>query len=89
MRGHFKDFLFMNNIRNFKLLNPGLCVPEKDEDGEHLWGEDPVHPLYGRYKRIADLIIKEAESFGSRGQKRPGEPAESANKRRGMEPRPS
>jgi len=89
MRSHFKDFLFTNNIRNFKLLNPGLCVPEKDEDGEPLWGEDPVHPLYGGYERIADLIVKEAETFGARGQKRPGESAESHSKRPRLEQRPS
>jgi hypothetical protein len=59
VRGFFKDFLFSSNLQNFKLLNPGLCIPSADPDGDPLWcEEDPVHPLYNGYERIIDTIIR-------------------------------
>jgi hypothetical protein len=73
VRGFFKDFLFSNNLRSFKLLNPGLCVPSGDPDGDPLWSEeDPVHPLYNGYERIINTIIREADSLRV-GGKRPGD----------------
>jgi len=70
-RGHFKDFLFSNNLK-FKILNPGLCVPLSSEDGDPMWSEeDPVHPLYNGYEAIIDLIEQEADSLRT-GKKRPG-----------------
>ncbi len=60
-RGHFKDFLFSHNLK-FKILNPGLCVPLSNEDGDPMWSEeDPVHPLYNGYEAIIDLIEQEAD----------------------------
>jgi hypothetical protein len=71
VRGHFKDFLFSNNLR-FKILNPGLCVPVSSEDGDPMWSEeDPVHPLYNGYEAIIDLIEQEADGLRT-GKKRPG-----------------
>ncbi len=73
VRGFFKYFLFSSNLRNFKLLNPGLCVPSADPDGDPLWcEEDLVHPLYNGYERIIDTIIREADSLRA-GGKRPGD----------------
>jgi hypothetical protein len=70
-RGHFKDFLFSNNLK-FKILNPGLCVPLSSEEGDPMWSEeDPVHPLYNGYEAIIDLIEQEADSLRT-GKKRPG-----------------
>jgi hypothetical protein len=65
--------LFSSNLRSFKLLNPGLCVPADDPDGDSLWcEEDPVHPLYNGYERIIDNSTREADSLRA-GGKRPGE----------------
>jgi len=71
IRGYFKDFLFTNNLR-FKILNPGMCVPTTDASGDPLWGEDPVHPLYGGYDAIMDAVLYEADSMCA-GGKRAGE----------------
>jgi hypothetical protein len=89
VRGFFKDFLFSSNLRGFRLLNPGLCVPAADEDGDPLWGDDdPVHPLYNGYERIVDTIEKEADSLRA-GNKRPGDEISPAPKKPRVEvPRP-
>jgi hypothetical protein len=67
-RGYFKDFLFTNNLR-FKILNPGLCVPSTDASGDPLWGEDPVHPLYGGYDAIIDAVLYEVDSLHAGGKR--------------------
>jgi hypothetical protein len=58
-RGFFKDFLFVNNLRGFSVVNPSLCVPAEDENGTALWGSDPIHPLYEGYHRIVDYVMGE------------------------------
>ncbi len=64
-----------------KLLNPGLCVPSADNDGNPLWGDnDPVHLLYNGYELIIDTIMKEADSLGP-GGKRPGDDINPAAKK--------
>jgi hypothetical protein len=55
LKGHYKAFLFTSN-QPFKISNPGLCVRTVDASGYPLWGEDPVHPLYGGYD--ANDVIK-------------------------------
>jgi hypothetical protein len=67
VRGNFKDFLFTSNLR-FKIINPCLCVPTIEASGDPLWGEDPVHPLYGGYEAIMDSILHEANSLHLGGQ---------------------
>ncbi len=62
VRGHFKDFLFTSNLR-FKIINPCLCVPTIEASRDPLWGEDPVHPLYGGYDAIIDTILPKADSL--------------------------
>ncbi len=73
VRGFFKDFLFSSNLRGFRLLNPGLCVPAINSDDDPLWGDDdPVQPLYNGYEMIVDTILREAHSLRP-GGKRSGE----------------
>jgi len=83
VRDYFKDFIFTSGIRG-TVLNPGLCVPEADEDGNRLWGTDPVHPLQAGYDKIAELIIGEATK--AKTKKRMGEPLASNRKRIRLEP---
>ena len=87
VRGWFKDFLFSSGLRGFKIINPGICIPETDEEGELLWGEDPVHPLYLGYEKLVDTIEEEANILrsGSRAGKRAGERLEAPPKRRRQE----
>jgi hypothetical protein len=49
-----------------------MCVPTTDASGDPLWGEDPVHPLYGGYDAIMDAVLYEADSMCA-GGKRAGE----------------
>ncbi len=84
VRGFFKDFLFSSNLRGFKLLNPGLCVPSADSDSDSLWGdENPVHPLYNG---CFDTIMKEADNLRT-GGKRPGDDINPAAKNPASRPR--
>jgi len=91
VRGYFKDFLFSSGLRGFKIINPGICIPELDEEGENLWGEDPVHPLYAGYEKLVDTIVEEAATLrlGKNARKRPGEALGGQGKRLRQEaPRP-
>ena len=64
-----------------RFLNPGLCVPSADTDGDPLWSDDdPVHPLYNGYESIIDTIMKEADSLRP-GGKRPGDDINPAAKK--------
>jgi hypothetical protein len=56
-RDHYKNFLFTSGLRGFAVKNPGLCVPELDEEGNRLWLEDPVHSTASGYSRIVDMVI--------------------------------
>jgi hypothetical protein len=38
-RDHYKNFLFTSGLRGFVVRNPGLCVPELNEEGMCLWSE--------------------------------------------------
>ena len=42
VRRYLKDFLFINGLRGFKVLDPGRETPGEDETGEPLWVVDPV-----------------------------------------------
>jgi hypothetical protein len=43
-RINFKNFAFLKNFR-IKVLDPSPCLPLVDDNGEDVWGTDPVHPL--------------------------------------------
>jgi hypothetical protein len=91
-RDHYKNFLFTSGLRGFVIRNPGLCVPEMDEEGMSLWTVDPVHPTKEGYSRIADMILSEADRMrGKAGsKKRQGSVLEAASKRPRQEvPRPN
>jgi hypothetical protein len=91
-RDHYKNFLFTSGLRGFVIRNPGLCVPETDEEGTPLWSEDPVHPTKEGYSRMVDLILPEADRMrGKAGsKKRFGSVLEAASKRPRQEvPRPN
>jgi hypothetical protein len=85
-RGFIKDFLFTNQIRGFAVLNPGLCLPSSGEEGEKVWGKDPVHPLQEGYERIVDLLCEEAAKMAEKAsRKRAGEELAPAPKRQKVE----
>jgi hypothetical protein len=85
-RGYIKDFLFTNQIRGFVVLNPGLCLPSTGEEGEKVWGQDPVHPLQEGYERIVDMLCEEAAKMEEKAsRKRTGEELAPAPKRQRVE----
>ncbi len=86
-RRFFKDFLFTNNLR-FKIINPGLCVPLSDASCDPLWGEDPVHPLYGGYDAIIDTVLYEADTLRAGGKRAGEDIAPPPKKQRAEVPRP-
>jgi hypothetical protein len=89
VRGFFKDFLFSSNLRGFRLLNPGICVPTISSDGDPLWGDDdPVHPLYNGYELIIDTILREADSLRPGGKRSGDDISPAAKKPRMDAPRP-
>ncbi len=59
MQGSLQNFLFTSGLRGFIIRNPGLCVPEMDEEGMPLWSVDPVHPTKEGYTRIVDMILSD------------------------------
>jgi hypothetical protein len=84
-KDHYKNFLFTSGLRGFAVRNPGLCVPEVDEDGMRLWNEDPVHPTPEGYSRIVEITDAERLRGKAGGKKRAGSVLEAASKRpRGM-----
>ncbi len=91
---YYKNFLFTSGLRGFSIRNPGLCVPEMDENGMRLWNNDPVHPTCECYVRICNMICAEADRLrkkpsSSVGTKRAGSTLRSASKEARMEvPRP-
>jgi hypothetical protein len=53
-----------------------MCVPREDEDGNQLWGPDPVHPRHEGYSWIIDYICGEATKLQEKEatKKRIGKP---------------
>jgi len=83
-----KNLCFARNHRRVKVLDPSPALPFMDEEGDELWGRDPVHPLRKGYKRVADLLVKEMTA-GGRGVKRPAETNSGQNKRPRLDRRPA
>ncbi len=52
------------------MLNPGLCLPSSGEEGEKVWGKDPVHPLQEGYERIVDLLCEEAAKMAEKASRK-------------------
>jgi hypothetical protein len=71
LRKNFKDFLFYEGRRNVKVLDP--CVNIRNLDDTEVWKkeEDPVHPVMGIYKKIAETVVRMSDSlvYDPRGTK--------------------
>jgi hypothetical protein len=88
-RVNIKNFAFMRNMRNIKVLDPSPVLSLEDEDGEDIWGMDPVHPLLHGYRLLCDLYESEFSSLLGKNKKRSGGPLQPPPKRTRTEPRPS
>ncbi len=58
-RINIKNFAFMRNMRNIKVLDSSPVLLHSDEDGEEIWGMDPVHPLLHGYRLLCDMYKSE------------------------------
>jgi hypothetical protein len=72
-RSFYKDFLFTSGLKHFNIVNPGLCVPREDEEGNQLWGPDPVHPRHEGFGRIIAYVCGRPPSFSTRSTARRGQ----------------
>ncbi len=88
-RVNIKNFAFMCNMRNIKVLDPSPVLTHEDEDGEDIWGMDPVHPLLHGYRLLCDLYESEMSQLLGKSRKRSGGPLQPPSKRTRTEPRPS
>ena len=71
-RVNIKNFAFMRNMRNIKVLDPSPVLTHEDEDGEDKWGMDPVHPLLHGYRLLCDLYEGEMTQLSNKSRKRSG-----------------
>jgi hypothetical protein len=53
---NFKDFLFHDGKRHFKVVDPSVDLKNMAE--AEIWGSDPVHPLPGVYDKLAEAVVK-------------------------------
>jgi hypothetical protein len=88
-RINFKNFAFMRNLRNIKVLDPSPVLPHTDEDGEDYWGMDPVHPLLHGYRLLCDMYETEINQLACKTRKRSGEAIQPPPKRAKAEARPA
>jgi hypothetical protein len=88
-RINIKNFAFMRNMRNIKVLDPSPVLTHEDEDGEDIWGMDPVHPLLHGYRLLCDLYEGEMTQLSNKSRKRSGGTVQPPSKRPRIEPRPS
>jgi hypothetical protein len=86
-RVNIKNFAFMRNMRNIKVLDPSPVLTHEDEDGEDIWGMDPVHPLLHGYRLLCDLYESEVSMLMGKNRKRSGGPLQPPSKRTRTEPR--
>jgi hypothetical protein len=75
-RSFYKNFLFTSGLKYFNIINAGLCVPREDEEGNQLWGPDPVHPCHKGYGQIIDYVCGKASKLHEKEarKKRQGDP---------------
>ena len=88
-RINIKNFAFMRNLRNIKVLDPSPVLQHTDEDGEDIWGMDPVHPLLHGYRLLCDMYETEISQLACKTRKRSGEAIQPPPKRAKAEPRPA
>jgi hypothetical protein len=53
---NFKDFLFYDRKRHFKVVDPSLDMKRMAE--AEIWGSDSVHPLPGVNDKLAEAVVK-------------------------------
>jgi hypothetical protein len=88
-RINMKNFAFMRNMRNVKVLDPSPVLTHTDEDGEEIWGMDSVHPLLHGYRLLCDIYESEISLLTGKTRKRSGEAIQPPPKRARAEPRPA
>jgi hypothetical protein len=88
-RLNFKTFCFTHNIKA-KVVDPSPVLTLMDEDGEDVWGVDPVHPLLHGFRLLVDLLETEMEGqLNKNKRKAASQKQPSAKKPRVETPRPS
>jgi hypothetical protein len=70
-RINFKNFAFLKNFR-IKVLDPSPCLPLVDDNGEDVWGSDPMHPLPQEFRLLVDMFETEIENLQGKARKRAG-----------------
>jgi hypothetical protein len=73
LRVGLRDYRIMRNLRNVKVLDPSPVLSHTDEDGEEIWGMDPVHPLLHGYRLLCDMYESEITLLTGKNRKRSGE----------------
>ncbi len=88
-RINVKNFPFMRNMRNVKVLDPSPVLTHTDEDGEETWGMDSVHPLLHGYRLLCDMYEREISLLSGKTRKQSGEAIQAPPKRTRVEQRPA
>ena len=87
-RINFKNFAFLRNFR-IKVLDPSPCLPLVDDNGEDVWGSDPVHPLPHGFRLLVDMFEVKIENLQGKSKKRAGSNIQPPAKRPKPAPRPA
>ena len=82
-----KNLCFTRNLR-LRIIDPSPRLTQHSEDGEEIWGDDPVHPRDLGYARIVDLLEEQLADKARAGQKRAGDSTGRPNKKPRLEVRP-
>jgi hypothetical protein len=82
------NFAFLKNFR-LKVLDPCPCLPLVDDNGEDVWGSDPVHPLPHGFRLLVDMFENEIEQLQSKTRKRAGSTLQPPSKRSKPAARPA
>jgi hypothetical protein len=57
------------------------CLPLVDDNGEGVWGSDPVHPLPHGFRLLVDMFETEIENLQGKTRKRAGSILQPPSKR--------
>jgi hypothetical protein len=69
MRKNFKDFLYYDDLRSIKVLDP--CIDIRSMEDDEIWeGSKPVHPKPLVYAKIATGIVKMLNKIAENENKR-------------------
>ncbi len=87
-RINFKNFAFLKNFR-IKVLDSSPCLPLVNNNGEDVWGSDPVHPLPHGFRLLVDMFETEIENLLGKTRKRAGSILQPPSKRTKPATRPA